>query len=237
MAKLLWLVSGFIYLWKCLYRSATKTDLRRPLFQTLNCTEVSRGWSLVQFRLSCSTKDLRGVRKDFCQPQGFRAGTESRTAAGTHLPGASEGTSWVSCCSSPSWPSLFQSLPKNCYVPVDRCAKQRDLTFGSAKPFSLFYTRGRKRSQVVEILLLFLSQTEINYSKAWISSETLKPTPHMHYPWTGLHLNISIFLFSCNTTTLTKLFCWAQGNLAFHSSQGKTNILSRIINTDLGIVK
>lgn len=172
------------------------------MFQALNCTEVSRGWSLLQFRLSCSTKDLRGVRKEFCQPQGFRAGLGSRTAAGTHLPGVSEGTSWVSCCSSPSWPSLFQSLPKNCYVPMDHCAKQRDLTFGSAIPFSLFYTRGRKRSQVVQIFLMFLSQTEIHYSKARISSETLKPTPHLHYPWTGFHLNIYIYIYFCPVAIL-----------------------------------
>lgn len=98
-------------------------------------------------------------------PKGFRIEPGSRTAAETYLLWASAGTSWVSCCSSPSWPSLLQSLPRNCYVPVDRCAKQRDLIFGSAIPFSLFYTRGRKRSQVVQIFLLFLSQLEINYSK------------------------------------------------------------------------
>lgn len=189
-------ISVRLHLWKCPYWSVTKTDPRRPLFQALNCTKVSSGCSPVQLRLFCSTKpkDLKGVRKDFCHPQGFRAELESRTAAETHLPGASAGTSWVSCCSSPSWPSLFQSLPKNCYVPMDHCAKQRDLIFGSAIPFSLFYTRGRKRSHVVQIFLLFLSQTEINYSKASISSETLKPTPHMHYQWTGFSLNTSFFV-------------------------------------------
>lgn len=158
------MISVRLHLWKHPYRSVTKTDLRRPLFQALNRTKVSRGCSLVQLRLLCSTmpKHLRGVRKDFCHPQGFTIGLESRTAAETHLPGALGGTSWVSCCSSPSWPNLLQSLPKNCYVPMDHCAKQRDLIFGSAIPFSLFYTRGRKRSQVVQVFLLFLSQTEIN---------------------------------------------------------------------------
>lgn len=170
-------------------------------------------------------------------PKGFRVGLGSMLPAETHLLGASAGTSWVSCCSSPSWPSLLRSLPRNCYVPVDHCAKQRDLIFGSAIPFSLFYTEGRKRSQVVQIFLLFLSQLEINYSKAWISSD-----------WdTQTHSTLTILdwprsehlLFSpcSNTITLTELLCGAQGNLALHSSQGKTNILSGIINTGLRIVK
>lgn len=236
MSKLLWLVSG------CIYESVPTDQSPKQTWEG----HCSQHWAALRCPgvvPSCSShcpvppKDLKeSGRTTDCHPQGFRAGLESRTAV-RHSPGASVGTSWVSCCSSPSWPSLFQSLPKNCYVPVDHCAKQRDLTFGSATPFSLFYTRGRKTSQVAQIFLLFLSQTEINYSKAWISSETLKLTPtHTHYQLTVFSLNIS-FLACSNTTTLTKLLCWAQGNLAFHSSQGKTNILSRIINTGLAVVK
>lgn len=132
-------------------------------------------------------------------PKGFRVGLGGRIAAEVHLLGASAGTSWVSCCSSPSWPSLFQSLPRNCYVPGGHCAKQRDLIFGSAIPFSLFYTRGRKRSQFVQIFLLFLSQSEINYSKAWISSDWDAQTHSTHAltDW-----SISEHLFFCPAAIL-----------------------------------
>lgn len=131
-------------------------------------------------------------------------GPGSRIAAEMHLLGASVGTSWVSCCSSPSWPSLFRSLPKNCYVPGGRCAKQRDLIFGSAVPFSLFYTRGRKRSQVVQVFLLFLLQSEINYSKVWIISDW--DTHPLHTCTNGLALLWTPLFLSCsNTTTMTRL--------------------------------
>lgn len=150
-------------------------------------------------------------------------GPGSRTAAEMHLLGASVGTSWVSCCSSPSWPSLFRSLPKNCYVPVGRCAKQRDLIFGSAVPFSLFYTRGRKRSQVVQVFLLFLLQSEINYSKVWIISDWDTQT---HCTLALTDWPCSELRFFCPAAILLPWqgFCWAQGNLALSFSQGRTNI-------------
>lgn len=66
------------------------------------CTNVSRASACftapprVQFRLFCSTtppKDLRGIKKDSATPKGSRVGLGSRTAAETHLLGASAGTS------------------------------------------------------------------------------------------------------------------------------------------------
>lgn len=103
---------------------------------------------------------LKQPRRISATPKGFGVGLGNRIAVEMHLPGASVDTSWVFGCSSPSWPSLIQSLPRNYYVPVGHCAKQRDLIFGSAIPFSLFYTRGRKRNQVAHS---FLS----NFSHNW----------------------------------------------------------------------
>lgn len=186
-----WLVSDHIYDSVPTDQSPKETHEGLSVFRALNSALSCPGLVGVilcspRYNTCCPAsphlKTSEESRRTSATPKGCRVGLGSGTAVEIHLLVASAGTSWVSCCSSPSWPSLFQSLPKNCYVPVDHCAKQRGLIFGSAIPFSLFCTGRRKRSQVLQIFLPFSStslQLAINYSKAWISPETLKPTPHM----------------------------------------------------------